>query len=91
MNSPFAGRYRYGDLTHEIAFTPRSIKQALKTVGFVSVTAREVVLPGDNVVRILRRVAWQCIRLGLVAYLAVETGEYKDHVLTLNLIAVADK
>src|SRR5205085_11177886 len=91
MNSPFSGRYRYGDFTHEIGFTPRSIKQALKVAGFASVTAREVVIPGDNAARIIRRAAWKCIRLGMLAYLAVEIGEYKDQVLSLNFTAVADK
>ena len=39
--SPMFGRIRYGDLTHEIAFTSRSLRQLLTTIGFSGVECLE--------------------------------------------------
>jgi predicted TPR repeat methyltransferase len=39
--SPFVGRVRYGDITHERAFTKESIQQLLRTVGFTVIEVEE--------------------------------------------------
>lgn len=89
--SPVAGQIRYGDLTHETAYTATSISQALRAVGFQRPRVREVAIPAHGAKSALRRSLWPVLRLGLVSYLAIETGVLRGHVLSRNLVAVADK
>jgi cyclopropane fatty-acyl-phospholipid synthase-like methyltransferase len=89
--SPFAGGYRYGDLTHELAFTSRSIGQALRLVGFSRVRVFPVEPAVHGLKSAIRLVLWRCIQLALVGYLAIEEGIGRGHIVSQNLIAVADK
>lgn len=86
---PFGSRYRYSDLTHGVAFTARSMQQALRASGFVDigVFATEPVAHGFR--SSLRRAAWKMIDSGLRLYLTVELGTAKGAILTQNLVAVA--
>jgi predicted TPR repeat methyltransferase len=43
--SPFHGLIRYGDLTHETAYTPSSLAQAFRVTGFRSMSFHEIVIP----------------------------------------------
>lgn len=90
-DGPFGARHRYGDFTHELAFTPTSLSQALRMAGFkeIEFTPVEPIIHGA--VSFMRWCAWKAIRLLLVAYLAVETGCLRGHVLTQNMIALARK
>lgn len=89
--SPFFGRVRYGDLTHEQAFTASSIRQAFRACGLEP----EVVLPVEpaihGVISAIRFGLWQAFKAFTALYLAVETGVLRGHVLSQNLIAVAAK
>jgi 2-polyprenyl-3-methyl-5-hydroxy-6-metoxy-1,4-benzoquinol methylase len=89
--SPFFGGYRYGDFTHETAFTAESVRQVLRTVGFSTITIQEVQPASRTLFGYVRRGLWPIMRLPLVLYLAAETGVLRGHVLSQNLIAVADK
>lgn len=89
--SPFAGIVRYGDLTHELAFTPESLSQLFLSSGFRSATFHEDVPAGSGVKNIARRALWHVVRLALRGYLAVETGVTAPIPLTQNLLAVAIK
>lgn len=90
--SPFFGRIRYGDLTHEVAFTHVSITQLLKTSGFSRVRCYEDAPIPHGVKSALRWLFWKIIRLGLRFYLAVETGELgRDAIFSQNFLAVAIK
>ena len=90
-DGPFAGRYRYGDFTHEIAFTDSSIRQILSGTGFNEIQ----VYPADPIPHGFfsagRWVLWKAIRFLLTLYLAAETGGLRGHILTQNLIATATK
>jgi SAM-dependent methyltransferase len=88
---PFAGRYRYGDLTHELAFTSRSIAQALRLVGFSRIRVFPVEPAVHGFKSAVRLVLWRGIQLCLRGYLAVETGITRGHIVSQNLIAVADR
>ena len=90
-DGPFAGRMRYFDLTHERAFTGKSIAQALRAAGFSRVGIHPVRPAVHGVPSAIRWALWQVIRLGLTGYLAVETGVLRGHVLSQNLVAVADR
>lgn len=89
--SPIASRIRYGDLTHETAYTASFIRQALFTVGFKTVSVHEVVIPVHGWKSLIRRMSWQFLRLVILAHLAIEVGAIRGQVVTQNLIAVADK
>ncbi len=89
--SPFSGSLRYGDFTHEVAFTSTSIQQVLHSSGFshVSVYSADPFVHGP--ISAIRWGAWQIISLFLRGYKAVETGTYTGHIFTQNLIAVGIK
>ncbi len=87
--SPFGGRYRYGDFTHETSFTQHSISQILLAAGFgeIRVAPAEPVVHG--IVSGLRLVLWKMIAGLLKLALAAETGILRGHVVTQNLLVVA--
>ena len=87
--SPFAGRLRYGDLTHELAFTSRSITQLLRLGGFDAVTIHGIEPAVHGAASATRWVIWRGLRSLLTLYLSAETGTIYGHLLSQNLIAVA--
>jgi cyclopropane fatty-acyl-phospholipid synthase-like methyltransferase len=89
--SPFAGIVRYGDLTHELAFTTESLSQLLFSSGFRTATFHEDVPAGAGAKNIVRRLLWRVVRVALRGYIAVETGVTAPMPLTQNLLAVATK
>jgi 2-polyprenyl-3-methyl-5-hydroxy-6-metoxy-1,4-benzoquinol methylase len=90
-DGPFGSRIRYMDLTHELAFTATSVRQVLRVCGFDHVGVYPVEPSIHGVKSATRWILWKLLRVVLVSYLAVETGMTKDHILTQNLIAVAQK
>jgi 2-polyprenyl-3-methyl-5-hydroxy-6-metoxy-1,4-benzoquinol methylase len=88
--SPFGGRVRWGDLTHEAAFTRQSMSQLLLTCGFRDVTCFEDVMAVSGIKRMGRWLVWQVVRAALKLYTAAETGSASG-LFTQNLIAVAVK
>lgn len=90
--SPFAGRIRYGDYTHEQAFTRGSITQLLLASGFARVACFEDRPIPHGPRSTVRALLWRVIRLGLRLYLAAETGDSgRDAIFSQNLLAVAVK
>jgi cyclopropane fatty-acyl-phospholipid synthase-like methyltransferase len=90
-DGPFGARHRYIDFTHELAFTPSSISQALRIAGFKQIEFAPVEPIIHGILSLIRWCAWKIIRLPLVTYLAIETGCFRGHVLSQNMIAVAEK
>ena len=89
--SPFAGVSRYGDLTHELAFTPESITQLLLASGFRSVACFEDAPIAHGMKSALRLVFWKLLRQALLFWLMVETGARNPTVLSQNMLVVAVK
>lgn len=89
--SPFFGRVRYGDFTHETVFTLGSIRQVLMAVGFTSVHGYEDTPTVHGIKSFARAAAWQFFRAGMQAMLASETGAWRGAILSQNLVAVAIK
>jgi SAM-dependent methyltransferase len=90
--SPFYGRIRYGDLTHELAFTRISISQLLLSSGFSQVQCFEDVPIAHGLVSVVRWGLWQAIRSSLRIYIAVETGDMCGNaIFSQNFLAVAVK
>lgn len=90
--SPFVGRVRYGDFTHEVAFTRTSLEHVLRASGFGEITCYEDQPVPHGVLSAVRFVLWRCIRLLLRFYLIVETGPGdKTPIFSQNMLAVARK
>lgn len=90
--SPFGMKMRYGDITHELAFTRTSLSQLLLSSGFSRVDCYEDQPVPHGVKSTLRWVLWQVIRNLLRFYLAVETGDTGRYaVFSQNILAVALK
>lgn len=89
--APFAGASLYGDLTHELAFTPDSLAQLVYATGFKTLACYEDVPVAHGLKSALRKLAWLGIRQVLKLYVAVETGTARGAVFTQNFLAVAVK
>jgi len=88
--SPFFGTVRYGDFTHEQAFTPSSLQQLLKASGFSRVEFAECGPRIHGLKSMIRFILWRGVRLVYRLISAVETGDLaKDGIFTRNFYAVA--
>ena len=88
--SPFFGSIRYGDLTHETAYTGETIRQLALTCGFSSVTCYEDVPVAHGIKSRSRRVAWRGVAALLRAVCVVETGA-ADTIFSRNFLAVVKR
>jgi 2-polyprenyl-3-methyl-5-hydroxy-6-metoxy-1,4-benzoquinol methylase len=90
--SPLSGRIRYGDITHELAFTRVSLDQLLRASGFSSVGCFEDRPVPHGVKSTIRAFLWHVIRSALLVYVAIEVGAFdRRAVFSQNLLAVAFK
>jgi 2-polyprenyl-3-methyl-5-hydroxy-6-metoxy-1,4-benzoquinol methylase len=83
-------RIRYGDLTHERAFAPKSVKQLFQTIGFTEVRCFEDKPQVHGLKSLARRVAWKAGTLSHRVLLTAETGE-TGFVLSQNMLIMARK
>jgi len=74
--SPFFGSVRYGDFTHELAFTPNLLNQLMSQVGFTAISSREMppVPLGYSLLSTLRFLAWRVIHMVFGFIDVIETG-----------------
>lgn len=90
--SPFFGAIRFGDLTHELAFTNHSLDQLLLSSGFAEVRCHEDAPIVHGAKSLVRWVLWKMIRAVLRIYVAAETGDPGGRqIFSQNLLAVAYK
>jgi len=92
--SPFGGRNRYGDYTHEIAFTAVSVSQLLRTAGFngVQVYPNEPIYHLLDPKSLIRFVLWKIIAACYKFLLFIEIGNLsRTSIVSLNIITVAMK
>jgi SAM-dependent methyltransferase len=90
--SPFFGRVRYGDVTHEQAFTRDSLGQLLRLAGFGRVNCYEDRPIPHGMASLARLAVWSSLRLLLVLYLVAESGPAaRRAILSQNLLCVATK
>lgn len=91
-SSPFFGPVRYGDFTHEQAFTTSSIRQLLKAAGFSHIEFAECGPRIHGVKSMIRAILWRGIRIFYRLILAVETGALESSsIVTQNFYTVAYK
>ena len=90
--SPFGMRIRYGDITHELAFTRTSLAQLLLSSGFSKVSCFEDQPVVHGIKSAIRWVLWKVFRNLLRLYVAAETGDSgREAIFSHNLICVAFK
>lgn len=88
--SPYFGRVRYGDFTHELAFTGGSIRQILNAAGFSAVSIHPWRPVGFNLKSRVRAIVWRMLEPFLKFPIIIESGA-RETIVTMNLIAVAEK
>jgi SAM-dependent methyltransferase len=82
---------RYGDLTHELAFTRKSAYQVFTAVGFSEVTSCEDSPDVHGVKSLARRILWDLGTIYHRLMLIAETGRHRGFLLTQNMFVVAVK
>lgn len=90
-SSPFFGDVRYGDFTHELAFTPRLLSQLVSRAGFGDIECRETgpVPVGYSIKSSIRYVVWQVIRMIICLREMTETGGCGLRIYTRVFLLVA--
>lgn len=83
----FGMRIRYGDLTHTTAFTPTSIRQLAKSIGYQHIRCIEDNPVIYSVTSLARRLIWSLGTLPFRLLLMAETGA-KQAVLSQNMLVV---
>ena len=86
----FGNRIIYGDLSHEIGFTPSSITQALNILGFKKVMVYEDKPIIHSIFSFFRRIIWEIGTLPFRILFMAETGRSKI-CLSQNMTIVAEK
>jgi SAM-dependent methyltransferase len=86
----YGQRIRYGDLTHELCFTPKSIRQLLFTIGYKKVDVYEDKPLVHGFVSLIRRCLWNFLTLPHKLTLMAETGQ-TSFILSQNMLVVAQK
>lgn len=86
----FGMRIRYGDLTHEVSFTPSSINQLFNTMGFKKIFIVEDKPLIYSISSLFRRMVWEFTTLRYRLMLMAETGE-KRFILSQNMLVIAEK
>ncbi len=81
----------FSDLTHEICFTPHSMRQLMSVIGFSDVRIEEDAPTVHGVKSGARWLLWQALRQGVRFAQAVETGVWSGGVYSQNLLAIATK
>ena len=89
--SPFSGRMRYGDFTHEVSFTTSSLSQLLRVIGFESIHFFPPPPPLIYTAKSLFKfILWKIVEVFYKMALTVEVGRVNT-IVTQNLIATAKK
>lgn len=86
----FGMRMRYGDLTHETAFTATSMAQLLRATGFDRIECREEVPHVHGAKSLVRHILWRTLTLPARLLLLAETGT-GGHLLSQNIVVVASR
>ena len=90
--SPFCGRIRYGDFTHELAVTRESMTQLCQVCGFSQISCYEDQPVPHGLKSGIRWLLWKVIRGLLRSYMAVETGVWDSGLIfSQNLFCIATK
>jgi 2-polyprenyl-3-methyl-5-hydroxy-6-metoxy-1,4-benzoquinol methylase len=81
---------RYGDLTHELAFTPKSARQLLSIIGFQNVQCFEDKPVVHGLASAIRRLIWNLGTLPPRLLMAAESGSFSS-IVSQNMLITAQK
>ncbi len=81
----FGSKIRYSDLTHEMAYTHKSLAQLCRTVGFAMFESYEDKPIVHGFMSLIRRVIWEIGSSGLRLLHAAESGHF-DIKLSQNIL-----
>lgn len=87
--SPFGGRIRHGDFTHESSYTPTSVTQLCMAIGFADLRITECPPVVHGVTSLMRALVWKGFSGFFKLALAAETGVVRGNVVTQNMTFVA--
>jgi cyclopropane fatty-acyl-phospholipid synthase-like methyltransferase len=90
-DSPFHSWIRYADFTHELAFTPASIRQVLRATGFTDIRVMPLEPYVHGPASAARWLLWKAVKQLIKLYMLIEQGTAGSGVFTANLCAVARK
>jgi len=88
--SPFFGRIRYGDFTHEMAYTCNSLSQVFNVLSFTNHQFFSDESAAATLRGVPRYLCWKAIETAYKCLLASEVG-FGARIVTQNLIAAADR
>lgn len=88
-DSPVASWMHYGDFTHEVMFTPSSIRQVLRVAGFADVEVFPWEPGVHGVASVLRWAARKGFHQLVRLYMLAEQGTLGSGIFTSNLVATA--
>ncbi|MFL5403226.1 MAG: class I SAM-dependent methyltransferase [Gemmatimonadales bacterium] len=88
--APFFGRIRYGDFTHEIAFSASSLIQVLQMTGFSNIRLGATAPVAKSVASLARVVLWKGVEALYRLLLFAELGG-GGRIVTQGIIAAADR
>ena len=80
----------YGDFTHQIAFTSRSMHQILHACNFHTIRAFEETPIVDGPKGLMRHIVWHALTFPIRLLLAAQNGRAK-RVLSQNMLVTATK
>jgi len=80
--SPMGMKIRYGDFTHEIAFTSNSLKRLMSLCGFCEIESQEAAPVIHGFKSIIRYFIWRIIRIGILVWNLSETGDKGSGIFT---------
>jgi len=88
--APFFGRIRYGDFTHELAFSVSSLQQLLQIMGFTDIRTYPTEPVFTNFKSLVRLGLWKIVELFYKLLLFAELGQ-GHRIVTQGIIAVGSK
>lgn len=84
-----SGAVRHGDLTHELAFTPASLRQLAHACGLKAVEFIEDRPTPHGIISAMRAFLWWLMTINFRLLRMAETGcSYREPILSQNLLAV---
>lgn len=89
--SPWASHYRYGDLTHELIFSPECLATTLRMSDLIPIGIREVAPYPHGLVSSVRWLLWKLIWASYAARNYIESGSSYGGVYTRNMLICAVK
>jgi SAM-dependent methyltransferase len=85
--SPFASIARYWDVSHELSFSPNSVRQLAALVGFSDQVDFDEVGPIPHGLKsVVRWGLWRVLRMGIKGWLLIESGAVRGTVFTQDMI-----